>query len=174
MSTTETASGVRPSTALDTRFVIATTLGADNRVPGRRPTSTLALAARVGEYGILGQCHVNACLLDVGDRHDRSFQLAFQRSPIVHMLGEIGNSEIRFVEDLESDASGFGQPQSGHFEAQFRDFVLGRQQLGSIVRDSVVHSAFMHLLDDGAGVFGRQSGIERPHSAFAFPMRGVS
>ncbi len=44
MSTTETDSGDRPSTALDTRFVIAITLSEDNRVPGRRPTSTLALA----------------------------------------------------------------------------------------------------------------------------------
>ena len=135
MSTTETDSGARPSTALDTRLVIATTLCEDSRVPGRSPTSTLALAGfpRVGEHGILGQRHVHARLLHVRDRHDGSFQFAFQRAPIVHMLGEVGDAEIRFVEDLESDASGFGQAQTGHFQAQLGDFVLGRQQLGSVV-----------------------------------------
>ncbi len=87
------------------------------------------------------------------------------------MLGEIGDAEIRFVEDLESDASGFGQAQPGHLQAQFGDLVLGRQQFGSVIGDFVVDTAFMQLLHDGAGVFGRQSRIEGLQSALALPAR---
>ena len=126
---------------------------------------------RVGEHGILGQRDVNTRLLDVGDGHHGSFQFAFERAPVVHMLGEIGDAEIRFVEDLESDASGFGQSQAGHFQAQLRDFVLRRQQLGSVVGDFVIDAAFMQLLHNGVGVFRRQSGIEGLQSAFALPAR---
>ena len=64
-----------------------------------------------------------------------------------------------------------GRPESGHLQAQLGNFVLGRQQFGSVAGDFVVDAAFTQLLHDGAGVFRRQSGIERLQSALAFPAR---
>ncbi len=64
-----------------------------------------------------------------------------------------------------------GRPEPGHLQAQFGDLVLGRQQFGSVVGDFVVDAAFVQLLDDGVGVFGRQSRVEGLHAALALPAR---
>ncbi len=65
MSTTETASGAKPSTALAVSWQMAATFCADSCAPGRSFTSTLALAgcARFQKDGVLGERDVHPGLL---------------------------------------------------------------------------------------------------------------
>ena len=159
MSTTETDSGVKPSTALDTRFVIATTLIDDSRRSRPQPHQHAGFGgfASIAEHGILRERHMHARLLHFRDRHHGSFQFAFERPAVIHVLGEVGDSEIGLVENLESDAPGLRQPRSGHLQAQLGDFVLGRQDLGSAAADFEIDASFAQLLHDRAGIFGRQA-----------------
>ena len=90
-------------------------------------TSTLALAGWRGlrVQGILGQRQMNARRLHFADGHHGAFQLAFNRAMIIDLFGELASAEIGFVEQLKSDAAGFGQPRRGHLQAHFGDFVGG-------------------------------------------------
>ena len=171
MSTTETNSGERPSTALDTRLVIATTLVEARRVPGRRPTSTLALAASrasVNTESLGSVTCTRACWTSEIAMMERSSSPSRARR-VVECSAQSVIPKFSLVENLESNAPGLGQARSGHLQAQLWNLVLGRQQLGSVVADFIIDAGFPQLLHDGAGVFRRQSGVQRPHSALALP-----
>ena len=92
---------------------MASTFCGASRLPGRSFTSTLALAGccDIQKHRILGEGHVDARLLHFRQRHHRALQFAFERPPVVDVLGEFGGAQIGLVEEFEPDAAGLGQPR---------------------------------------------------------------
>ena len=132
MSRTETVSGASPSTALATRLVIAGIGRFGQRLRrGGSFTSTLALAGwrAFGENRFLRKGNVHPRLLHLGDRHDRTLQLAFERAPIIDVFGEIGHAEIGLIENLEADAAALRHAGAGHFQAQLGHLSSGTEMV---------------------------------------------
>ena len=108
MSSTETASGERPSTALADQM----SDGDDvlRREPGARLDSDqhagFGRLLRFEKDRVLGKGEVDARLFDLGQRHDGALQLALERAAVVDVFGEFGGAEVHLVEKFEADAAG--------------------------------------------------------------------
>ena len=172
MSSRETASGERPSTALATRWLMAATFCGARRAPGLILTSTLALAGCWASRNTesLGKVRWTRACLDFGQRHDGPLQFAFQRPPVVHVFGEFGGAEIHFVEQFEADAARLGQADGGHGKPQFGQPGGRHQHRAAALGQAVLGAGFLQFLHDTGGVFRRQARKERAKIAFLLPL----
>ena len=127
MSTMETASGLRPSTALATRCAIAITLFGASRAPGFRRSRTLAFAGcfRFEKDGVFGEGEMYPGLFDFDQRHGRALEFAFQCAAIVHMLGEVRGAEVGLIKQLEPDSARLGQSGGGKISRNSATFADG-------------------------------------------------
>ena len=72
---------------------------------------------RIQEHGVFGKCDVDAGLFHFRHRHHGALQLSFERATIIHMLRELGGSEIWLIEEFKPDLARLREAQSGHGEA---------------------------------------------------------
>ena len=123
------------------------------------------------EYRVLGKSQVDARALDLGQRHDRTLEFAFQGAAEIDVLGEVGDAEVGLVEELEAGAAALGQTGRRHLDPQLGHAFGGRQHRGPVLRQAELGSALAQLLNHRARVFGCQVGVERPEVLFAPPAR---
>jgi hypothetical protein len=112
---------------------------------------------------------VHARAFDLGQRHDGPFQLALDRPPVVYLFGEFGESEVAFIEQLETDPSGLGKARRRHSQPHL-GHLIRRDPNGAVV-DAVLDVVRFELCYDLAGILGRQVGVQRAKIPFVVPLR---
>ncbi len=126
--------------------------------------------AFVGEDGVLGEGDVDTGLIDGGNRHDGSFEFAFESAVEVDLFGKVAGAEVGFVEDFKSDPAAFGDSGGGELEAELADLGGRNEDRCAAVADAVGHAGFADLGEDEAGVFGGEVRVERLVIALGLPM----
>ena len=102
--------------------------------------------------------------LDAVDGADGAGQFALQRAQMIDVLDEAGGAErVGFVEDLVADAAALGQAALGELHAQPGDLVLRHHDHGAVVAQFEGDRLPLQVLDDAAGIFGREIGEQGGH-----------
>jgi hypothetical protein len=67
---------------------------------------------------ILRKCEMNTRLIHFGNGPNASLQLTFERPAVVHLLGEIRRTELRLIEELETQSPRARQTRTGELQTR--------------------------------------------------------
>src|SRR3954453_19487210 len=102
----------------------------------------LGRLTEIKENRFLREAQMHPRLLNRVQGFDRAFQFAFEGAAVVHMVSEIGNSEIVFVEEFKPDTAGLREPGSRHLQPDFVYSFLRHQYGTAVRRDTELSTAF--------------------------------
>ena len=122
------------------------------------------------EDGGLGHGQVNAGALHRPQGFDRTGELAFEAALVVHLLGELTDTEGLAVHQFETDIAAARQALFGQLQAQAVHGIPRYQQGGAALAEAIGNAAAVQLTDDATAIgLGEVAvedtilGLARPH-----------
>ncbi len=96
------------------------------------------------------QMHARA--FNRAERFDSSRQFAFQRALVVHLLAELADAELLFIQQFKPNRAAFRQTLLSETQAQFMHFLCGHHERAAVLLETVGDIHLSKLRHDRAAV----------------------